>query len=197
MKVKIIIIVLLFSKAISAQIIVGYNLNYFDKIPAVLNMKSETNFLPIEEVLGYKFKKIPYSIKFSFTQSSFEKNANDGYYRADIPEAVSRVDIYSFPLLISKRFYLNDSILPLYFNVGFRYTGSYGVDDLKNKYFMHGPGYDLSISGEFGVSLVSVGVHETFELFGTGINRNRRAIYFSWEILLSKKMLRRKFLHKP
>ncbi len=185
MKLIITIYLLLIATSINAQLFIGYNFNFFEK-QEHLNNQTVTNYSGFESICGYKFNS-PYSIKLSYYMWDFEKNTGNIIPR--IPAKTTKIEYNTIPLLVSRRFYLYKQA-PVYLNLGLKYSATFGKDNIDTKYLSHGPGFDISISGEFNIHMVSVGTHETFELLGyRATNRHRRSIYIAWQVILTKKWI--------
>lgn len=196
MKSFFVIAILLFSISSKSQVFLGWNFNHFENSKSIIFQNSEKNFLPIEAIYGYKIQKKPYNVKLSYYMWNFKKTKDSIYYWL-LPKETTEINYHTISFTVSKRIYIKDSLLPIYFNPGLKYSTSIGKDNLDNNYLMHGPGLDLAITGEFNSHMISIGVTETLEFMGTGTPRRRRSIYFSWQFLITKTMFNRKYLHKP
>lgn len=174
-----ILIIILFSLSSNSQVFIGGNFNHFENNKTIIRENIEPDFLPIEVVYGFKAKKIPYNIKVSFYSWKYEIPLNATY---------KNIYLNTIPLTISKRIYFSDSISSLYFNPGIRYSLTYGIDNFDKQYLIHGTGIDLSVICEFNSNMISVGITENIEFAENIIQK--RSVYFSWQILLSKNLLK-------
>ncbi len=192
MKLLLTLILLFFVITLKAQLFFGLNFNFFQK-NELRYSKSDISYISYENTIGYKIMKKPYNIKMSFYLWDYNKVV-------DVPKQTTLFRNFTIPFSFSRRIYLNDAIKSIYFNAGLKYSVSYGKSDDLNVngtysyYFTHGPGYDLSVSGEFGIYLISIGIQENFEILGLSDVIEKRAIYFSLHLLLSKKELKRRYI---